>query len=166
MEYRNSGNATHLSANQAVGVGSSAGVELGGGSTAGTITAIGDATNENLRITAKGTGNLSLGDSSNVVFINGSTTPFKLVVGQSTTTLPNMPANSLDVSTMAAAGISTGDLILFVDARGVLSTEVGMAGYTCTAANEICVRWINPHASSITAETTGVTMRWAYIDRT
>lgn len=166
MEYRNSGNATHLTNGHAVGVGSSAGVELGGGSTAGTITAIGDGTNENLRITAKGAGNLSIGDSSNVVYINGSTTAFKIVSGQSTTTIPNMPANSQDYSTFAAAGITTGDLIICADARDVLSTGVTSARARCTAAGEMSIVWINCHASSITAESTGITIRWAYIDRT
>lgn len=166
MEYRNSGNATHLSNGQAIGVGSSAGVELGGGSTAGTITAIGDAANENLRITAKGTGNLSVGDSSNVVYVNGSTTPLKIVAGQSTTTIPNMPANSQAVSTMAAAGISTGDLIITTDPRNALSTGVTLSRAYPSAADEITLVWINPHASSIAAESTGITVRWAYIERT
>lgn len=162
MEYRNSGNATHYAKGSVWGTDSNTGTEIKGS----TIVSASDSAASGLTVRAKGTGPLVLGDSSNVVTINGSTTPFKLVCGESTTTLPNLPANSLTNSTFAAAGISTGDLIVFVDARGVLSTAVGMAGYTCTAANEINVRWVNPHASSITAETTGVTMRWAYIDRT
>jgi hypothetical protein len=155
MEYRSSNpdGIIHFGGDVVAGVNATAGVQL----TSNTIQPCGDASAIDLNVKAKGTGQ---------VFIGGSTTAFKIVAGESTTTLPNMPANSLQNSTFAAAGISTGDLILFVDARGVLSTEVGMAGYTCTAANEINVRWINPHASSITAETTGVTMRWAYIDRT
>ena len=34
------------------------------------------------------------------------------------------------------------------------------------AANKITLVWINPHASSIAAESTGISVRWAYIDRT
>ncbi len=162
MEYRNSGAATHLGKGFVAGVDGDVGIELQGS----TIICASDTTASNISLVAKSTGTVFIGNSSNTVMLAGSTTPFKLVVGESTTTVPNMPANSLQNSTFAAAGISTGDLILMVDARGILSTEVGMAGYTCTAANEINVRWVNPHASSITAETTGVVMRWAYLDRT
>lgn len=165
MEYRNAGNATHPSNGLAVGVGSSAGVELGGGSTAGTITAIGDGTNENLRITAKGAGNLSVGDSSNVLYLNGSTTAFKLVCGVSSFRPPDLAANSQGECTFVATGISTGDLIIDVDFRNHLTTNYlpGGNGYV-GAANKIHVPVGRVQASTISGSS-GV-VRWAYIDRT
>lgn len=165
MEYRNAGNATHLSNGHAVGVGSSAGVELGGGSTAGTITAIGDGTNENLRIRAKGAGNLSLGDSSNVVFINGSTTPWKVVAGESTVTIPALAANAQGESSFIATGISTGDIVLGYDFRNAGSTSYVFGSAYVAAADKIHVHTGNVHASTISAST-GTTVRWLYLDRT
>ena len=162
MEYRNSGAATHLSKGAVYGVDSNVGTEIRGS----TILSASDSAASGLTVRAKGTGTLMLGDSSNVVNVAGSTIQFKLVGGISTTTIPNMPANSAAVSTITAAGISTGDIILAVDSRGTLSTEIIQGGYTISAANEISVTWANPHASSITPETTGVTMRWLYLDRT
>lgn len=162
MEYRQSGEATHHGKGLITSVDANAGVEMIGS----TVVAASDSAAAGLTIKAKGTGTLTLGDSSNVVVVNGSTTPFKLVAGVSTTTIPNMPGASQDVSTFAAAGISTGDLILCVDSRGAVSTHVAMGGYRCTAANKITVVWTNCHASSITPESTGFSVRWAYLDRT
>lgn len=165
MEYRNSGNATHHVNGLAAGVGSSHAVELGGGSTAGTITAISDDASANLSILAKGTGNLRLGDSSNAVYLNGSTTAFKIVVGESTMTAPAMAANSQAESTFTATGISTGDIVLSVDFRNTLSTSY-LPGYAYVgAADKIHVPLGNVHASTISAST-GVTVRWMYLDRT
>ena len=162
MEYRNPGAATHLGKGFIEGVDSNVGIELDGS----TIVSASDSAASGLTVRAKGTGTLNLGDSSNVINIGGSTVGIKIIGGVSTITVPNMPANSLGVSTITAAGISTGDLILTVDARGTLSTAVGMGGYTISGANEITVTWLNPHASSISPETTGVSVRWAYLDRT
>ena len=162
MEYRNPGNATAYSKGMIFGTDSNVGVELKGSS----VLSASDSAASGLTVRAKGTGTLSLGDSSNVVNIAGSTMQFKIVSGVSTTTIPNMPGASQDVSTFAAAGISTGDLILCVDSRGVVSTQIAMGGYRCTAANKVTVVWTNCHASSITSESTGFTVRWAYIDRT
>lgn len=149
----------------AAGVDSSNAVELGGGSTAGSITAIGDATDANLVITAKGAGNLKLGDSSNVVYINGSTTPWKVVMGESTMTAPDLAANAQGESTFIATGISTGDIVLSVDFRNTLSTSYLPGMPYVGAANKIHVPLANCHASTISAST-GVTVRWIYLDRT
>lgn len=165
MEYRNPGNATHFSRGLAAGVESSNGVEIGGTSNAGTITAIGDTNVANLTITAKGTGALALGDSSNVVTISGSTTQFKIVSGESTMTAPDMDAASQQESTFAAAGISTGDLIICVDFRNTLSTKYLPGCPYVGASGKIHVPLGNVHASTISAST-GVVVRWSYIDRT
>lgn len=131
-----------------------------------TLRSVSDNAAEGLSILPKGAGTLILGDGSGAVLIGGSTTSMKFVTGQSTTTIPNMPGASQDVSTFAAAGLSTGDLVLAVDARGTVSTHVAMGGYTIASANKVRVTWINCHASSISPESTGITVRWAYLDRT
>lgn len=165
MEYRNAGNATHLSNGMAAGVGSSHAVELGGGSTAGTIQAVSDDANANLSILAKAAGNLRLGDSSNVVTINGSTTPWKVVAGESTVTIPALAANAQGESTFTATGISTGDLVLSVDFRNAGSTSYVFGSAYVGGADKIHVHTGNVHASTISAST-GTTVRWLYLDRT
>lgn len=162
MDYRVDGAATHHGKGMVTGVDGLSGIEQVGS----TIVAASDSAAAGLTVKAKGTGTLTLGDSSNTVLIGGSTTPSKFVSGQSTTTIPNMPGASQAVSTLAATGISTGDIILAVDSRGDVSTHVAMGGYRCTAAGKITVVWTNCHASSIAAESTGITVRWCYLDRT
>ena len=163
MEYRNSGNATHHDKGLAIGVGSSAGVELSG-STAGSITAIGDGAAENLRITAKGTGTLQLGDSSNTVRVGASTSGFGgMNRGTSTMTLVELPASALIYSTLTVPGVGVNDMI-FIERPGstVMSTALGMVGYSCTAANEVKIAFLNNLAStaSILADTP---IKFAYI---
>ena len=152
MEYRNSGEATHFGKGVAAGVDGTVGAML----SSNTLQAIGDAAAVDLYLVPKGTGKI----------YGGSTVSMLPVTGQSTTTIPNMPANSQAVSTMAAAGISTGDLIICADPRDALSTGVTLSRAYPSGANEITCVWINCHASSIAAESTGITVRWAYLDRT
>jgi hypothetical protein len=153
MEYRNSGEATHFGKGVAAGVDGTNGAML----SSNTLQAISDSTGADLILQPKGTGGkLRL----------GSTVSLQMVSGESTTTIPNMPANSQAVSTMAAAGISTGDMIICTDPRNALSTGVTLSRAYPSAADEITLVWINPHASSIAAESTGITVRWAYLDRT
>lgn len=155
MEYRNSGEATHFSKGLVAGVDGANGSML----SSNMLQAVGDAAAIDLIVGPKGTGKLLLGGAA-------STISLQLVTGQSTCTVPNMPANSLALSTFAAAGISTGDIIVQVDARDALSTGVTLSRCYPSGANEITAVWINPHGSSIAAETTGITLRWAYLDRT
>ena len=162
MEYRNSGAASHLGKGFVSGVDSNVGVEIDGS----TILSASDSAASGLTVRAKGTGTLNLGDSSNTINIGASTVQMKFIGGLSTITVPNMPGASQAVSTVTMTGISTGDLILAVDARGTISTHVAMGGYTISGNNEGTITWVNCHASSISPETTGVTVRWAYLDRT
>lgn len=161
MEYRNSGNATHFGKGLVTGVDANTGVEHSGS----TILAASDSAAANLTVRAKGTGTLTLGDSSNVVNINGSTTAFKIVSGESTMTAPAMSSVSQAESTFTASGISTGDLIICVDFRNTLSTSYLPGLPYVGAADKIHVPLGNCHNSSISAST-GVVVRWAYIDRT
>lgn len=155
MEYRNSGAATHYGKGLVAGVDGDNGVSI----SSNAIAAVADAAAADLFIGPKGTGKLMLGGAASTVSLQG-------VCGQSTTTIPNMAANSQAVSTMAAAGISTGDMIICCDPRDALSTGVTLTRAYPSGANEITMVWNNCHASSIAAESTGITVRWMYIDRT
>lgn len=161
MEYRNAGNATHHTKGMVFGTDSNVGVEIEGSS----IISASDSAASGLTVRAKGTGTLSLGDSSNVVTINGSTTPWKVVMGESTVTAPDLAANAQGESTFTATGISTGDIVLSVDFRNTLSTLYLPGMPYVGAANKIHVPVGNVHASTISAST-GVTVRWIYLDRT
>lgn len=164
MDYRNADNASHLSKGLAVGVESSNGVELGGGSTAGTITATGDTTAANLFIRAKGTGNLRVGDSSNVVYIGASTSAFGgMNRGTSTMSLVALPVSGLVLSTVTVPGLGVDDMLYLARPGDTLvSTAIGMVGYSCTAAGEAKIAWLNNLAStaSILADTP---IKFAYI---
>lgn len=155
MDYRNDGQATHWGRGIAAGVEGAAGSML----SSNMLSAIGDAAAVDLYIAPKGTGKLYLGGAA-------STISLSMVSGESTATTPNMPANSQALSTMAAAGISTGDMIICCDPRNALSTGVTLSRAYPSGPNEITLVWINCHASSIAAETTGIAIRWAYLDRT
>jgi len=122
-----------------------------------TVSPVSDNSNEDLILRGKGTGG---------VIVGASTTPLNFVSGLSTTTIPNMPGASQAVSTMAAPGVSTGDMVLCADPRNSLSTHVTLSRAYPSAADEITLVWINVHASSIAAESTGTAIRWTYLDRT
>lgn len=129
------------------------------------VSPVSDAASEHLYLVPKGSGALVLGGSSNAVFIAGSTTIMKFVSGESTMTAPAMAAASQAESTFTATGISTADLIVSVDFRNTLSTSYLPGLPYVGAADKIHVPLGNVHASTISA-TTGVVVRWCYIDRT
>jgi hypothetical protein len=162
MEFRssNAGGYVHFGGDVVSGVNSTAGVML----SSNTVSPVSDSSDANLVLRGKGAGQIELGNSSNNVFISGSSTPFRPVFGLSTTAVPNMPANSQAISTMTCVGISTGDIVVSVSPRDGLSTGVTLSR-SYAGTNEIINVWINPHASSIAAESEQ-TCRWFYIDRT
>ena len=154
MEYRstNPEGYVHFGGDVMSGANSTRGVLL----SSNTIKPVSDNAAEDLIITGKGTGG---------VLIGGSTTPLKFVSGESTMTAPAMAANSQAESTFTATGISTGDLIICVDFRNTLSTSYLPGLPYVGAADKIHVPLGNCHASTISAST-GVVVRWSYLDRT
>lgn len=154
MEYRSSNPAgrVHHGGDIAAGVDQTLGVML----SSNTIQPIGDAADINLEVKAKGNG---------VVFVGGSTTPWKVVAGESTFTPPALAANAQGECTFAAAGLSTGDIILQVDLRNELSTSYLPGLPYVGAAGKIHVPVGNVHASTISGSTACVA-RWIYLDRT
>lgn len=154
MEFRstNVDGRVHFGGDLIAGVNATAGVHL----TSNVVQPAGDASDIDLHVKAKGTGAL---------FLNGSTTAFKLVSGESTFTPPAMSSFSQAECTFTAAGISTNDLIFCVDLRNVLSTAYLPGLPYVGAANKIHVPVANCHASSISGSTSLV-VRWSYLDRT
>lgn len=154
MEFRSSNpeGFVHFGGDVMSGAQSTRGVLL----SSNTIQPVSDNAAEDLLIRAKGTGS---------VYLNGSTTPWKVVAGESTMTAPDMPANSQAESTFTAAGISTGDIILQVDFRNTLSTKYLPGLPYVGGADKIHVPLGNCHASTI-SPSTGVVVRWLYLDRT
>ena len=154
MEFRstNPEGFTHFGGDLMSGANCTRGVLL----SSNTIQPVSDNSNEDLLIHGKGTGG---------VYLNGSTTPWKVVAGESTMTAPAMAANAQMESTFTASGISTGDIILAVDFRNTLSTSYLPGLPYVGAADKIHVPLGNCHGSTISAST-GVTVRWIYLDRT
>lgn len=154
MEFRstNADGFVHYGGDVVAGVNGTAGVQL----TSNSVQPCGDASNIDLNVKAKGSG---------VVYINGSTTPWKVVAGESTFTPPALAASAQGECTFAAAGISTGDIILQVDFRNSLSTAYLPGLPYVGAADKIHVPVGNVHASTISGSTSLVA-RWIYLDRT
>ena len=91
MNYRSTNAGTHYSGELVAGVGSSHGVQLTGGSTGGTVQAVGDDTDITLNLIGKGAGGVRLGS------IAAGSTPIK---GAFSST-----------NTWAAAAVSSGQVV-------------------------------------------------------
>lgn len=78
MEFRstNAAGYTHHHGDLVVGIGSSHGILISGGSTGGSISAVGDDANISLVLAGKGTAPTFVGNSSSPVYLGGSTSPF------------------------------------------------------------------------------------------
>ena len=123
-----------------------------------TVSPVSDNTDEALVLRGKGNGG---------VFVGASTSIFGgMNRGVSTMTLVELPASALIYSTLTVPGVGVNDM-LFVERPGstLMSTALGMVGYSCTAANEIKIAFLNNLAStqSILADTP---IKFAYIKST
>jgi len=160
MEYRNPGEATHHSKGFITNVDGLSGVELVGS----TVLPASDSAAAGLTVRAKGTGTLQLGDSSNTIRIGGSTSGFGgMNRGTSTMTLVELPASGLVYSTVTVPGLGVNDMLYLARPESTLvSTAIGMVGYSCTAANEAKVAWLNNLASTASI-LTDTPIKWNYI---
>ena len=123
-----------------------------------TISPVSDNTNEALVLRGKGNGG---------VFIGASTSIFGgMNRGTSTITLVQLPASALVLSTLTVPGLGVDDM-LFISRPGdtLVSTAIGMVGYTCTAASEAKIAWLNNLASTASI-VTDTPIKWAYIKST
>lgn len=110
MEYRNS-SGTHFSQDFAVGVGSSHGVELTGGSTGGTVRPASDDASAALNVQAKGaSGILNLGTSTNgAVNIEGSAVASATPWSFTGSSFSVVGASSINLSPTSTASIRIGN---------------------------------------------------------
>ena len=177
MEYRSTNAAgwTHHQGDLVAGVASSHGVQIGGGSTGGVVEAVGDDTNISLAVRGKGTGLLTVGNSSNPVTVAGSSVAITsthvnlnssriaLGAGASTTalsgfmrvrvdfTVPEIAANAavLD-STFTAVGLTTNALMMFhSDALAAVLPNTVDVSVRCSTAGEGRLVFRNIAASTI-----------------
>ena len=156
MEYRSS-NAegyVHFGGDVMSGAHSTRGVLL----SSNTVSPVSDNTDEALVLRGKGAGG---------VFIGASTSIFGgMNRGTSTMTLVALPASAIVYSTLTVPGVGVNDMI-FIERPGstLMSTALGMVGYSCTAANEVKIAFLNNLAStaSILADTP---IKYAYIKST
>ena len=162
MEFRstNPEGFVHFGGDVMSGAQSTRGVLL----SSNTIQPVSDNSNEDLLIRAKGTGTITIGNSSNSVRVGASTSVFGgMNRGTSTMTLVELPASALIYSTLTVPGVGVNDLI-FMERPGstLMSTALGMVGYSCTAANEVKIAFLNNLASTASI-LTDTPIKFAYI---
>lgn len=156
MEFRstNPGGYVHFGGDVVSGVNSTRGVML----SSNTISPVSDNANEDLVLRGKGTGGVK---------INASTSIFGgMNRGQSTIALVQLPVSGLVYSTLTVPGLGVDDMLYIARAESsVMSTAIGMVGYSCTAANEAKIAFLNNLAStqSILVDTI---FKWNYIKST
>jgi hypothetical protein len=123
-----------------------------------TISPVSDNTDEALVLRGKGNGG---------VYIGASTSAFGgMNRGQSTIDAVLLPVSGLVYSTLTVPGLGVNDMLYIARAESsVMSTAIGMVGYSCTAANEAKIAFLNNLAStqSILADTV---FKWNYIKST
>lgn len=133
---------------------SSHGVHLTGGSTGGVIQPCGDEDNIALTVRGKGTGAVSLGNSSQAVLVGGSTSGLRGVVRVQSTTVVLADASTevrMIDSTITVTGANSSALIVANEIT--TDTSLFLVDASCTAANEVVLSWIKPHKLASTEST-------------
>ena len=123
-----------------------------------TISPVSDNTNEALVLRGKGNGGVFIGTSTSI--FGGMNR------GTSTTALVQLPASGLVYSTLTIPGLGVDDMLYIARPESsVVSTAIGMVGYSCTTANEAKIAWLNNLAStaSILVDTV---IKWNYLKST
>jgi len=156
MEFRstNPEGFVHFGGDIMSGANSSRGVLL----SSNTVSPVSDNANEALVLRGKGSGGVMIGASTSI--FGGMNR------GTSTLTLVQLPASGLVYSTVAIPGLDVNDM-LYIARPGstLMSTALGMVGYSCTTAGEAKIAFLNNLASSasILADTP---ILWNYIKST
>jgi hypothetical protein len=156
MEFRstNPDGFAHFGGDLVSGVNSTLGIQH----TSNVIQPVGDGANYDLVLKGKGTGGVK---------INASTSVFGgMNRGQSTSPLVQLPVSGLVYSTLTIPGLGVDDMLYIARPESsVVSTAIGMVGYSCTAANEAKIAFLNNLAStqSILVDTV---FKWNYIKST
>lgn len=156
MEFRstNSQGYVHFGGDVVSGVHSTLGIQQ----TSNVIQPVGDGANYDLVLKGKGSGGVK---------VNASTSIFGgMNRGQSTSPLVQLPASGLVYSTLTVPGLGVDDMLYIARAESsVMSTAIGMVGYSCTVANEAKIAFLNNQATtqSILVDTV---FKWNYIKST
>lgn len=160
MNYRSSNAGTHFSGELVAGVGSSHGVQLTGGSTGGTVQAVGDDTDITLNLLGKGAGGVRVGSTA------AASMPFKGAFS-STSTWANAAVSSGQVAELTFANttfdINPGDLIGAIELWPTASTTpiTFMHYRTSTVATSRLTVVIGNIASTATSTLSGhVRVSW------
>lgn len=156
MEYRSANPGMHISNDVVAGVGSSHGIQIGGGSTGGVVQTVADDTSANLTLKAKGLGTVVVGDSSNTVQFAGSTAPFAGFVRVISTAVatPNFNSTGLFgiVSTVTVSGVNSSHIILSNPIN--LSTAVVLSDvWAGSTANSVNLKWNKLSTVTVSAST-------------
>ena len=154
MNFRstNAEGYVHFGGDVMSGANSSRGVLL----SSNTVSPTSDNTNEALVLKGKGSGGVMIGASTSI--FGGMNR------GNSTIDAVLLPVSGLVRSTLTVPGLGVNDLLV-IHMSSVVTTAVGMVGWTCTAANEATIGFLNNQAStqSILADTT---FKWFYLKST
>jgi hypothetical protein len=159
MEYRSTG--THYSNDVVAGVGSSHGVKLGGGSTGGTVAAVGDDTDITLNILGKGAGGVRVGSTA-----TGSLGFKGAFTSTWTYALAAVSSGQVGEITIASttADINPGDLI-GVNVTPTTSVLV-FAGYRMSTVAASRMTIVMANVSSTATSTTSGEVRITWLDLT
>ena len=154
MEYRSTnadGQYTHHKGAFVAGVDYGSGIELNPTSSGGSpnIMPAGDETNKGITLKAKGTGLITIGDSSNTVQIGNSTTPVAKIERYTVQfTEPDIGNASTYVdSTYTVTGATTNASYKFTP-RLTLAAGYWIGDVRCSTANEITIRWCHGAGST------------------
>ena len=168
MEYRSSTGGQTISGDITAGVGSSHGVQLSGGSTGGRVQACGDDANVALRLLAKGSGPILIGDSSQAVTFGGSAgLPFKGFFTSTFTWSANAVSSGQPTELTFASttfDVNPGDLFGAIEVWATASTTpLAFLHYrTSTVATSRLTVALGNIASTVTSTISGhIRVSWA-----
>ena len=156
----------HFGGDIVSGIEDGTGIIVGSASTAATpyLEPIADETNANIGVRAKGTGTVTIGNSSNVIEFGAGITSPKLGVASTTAftlvqryvvqfTAPALAASTSVASTYTVTGLTTNSVLVFTP-KNPISPAYTYMPY-CSTANELVIQWGNIFGSTIgTGEST------------
>ncbi len=166
MNYRSSLAGQHISGNIVAGVGSSHGIEIGGGSTGGTIQAVGDDANISLSIFGKGSGGIVIGNSSQTVLIGASSGLAFKGYFTSTQSWALAATSSGQVGeltfTSSQFDVNPGDLIGAIEVTPTTSALI-YGGYrlSTVATSRLTVIMANVTSTATSTTSGGIRVTWA-----
>lgn len=160
MFYRSTAAGGHVSGSYVLGVGSSHGVEIGGGSTGGTVQAVGDDTDITLNLLGKGAGGVRIGSLSAQPFKGAFTSTFTYALGA-------VSSGQVGEITFASTtfDVNPGDLIGAIEVTPTTNVLV-YGGYRLSTVATSRLTVVMANVSSTATSTTSGTIRLTWLDLT